>query len=153
MGSYEILLAECNELGLKVKECPLIYNDGRIKGDKILIRQDMTDAEKACVLAEELGHYCTSVGDIIDQSYIVNRKQERQARLWGYNRLIGLEGIVQAYKSGCQSLHEAAEHLDVTVEYLKECIEAYRSKYGTYVKHGDYYIYFEPFLAVAEKEI
>ena len=38
--------------------------------------------EKTCVLAEELGHHHTSVGDIIDMTDIRNRKQERQARLW-----------------------------------------------------------------------
>lgn len=38
-------------------------------------------AEKACVLAEELGHHYTTVGNILDQSDTNNRKQELRARL------------------------------------------------------------------------
>ena len=37
-----------------------------------------TTTEKACVLAEELGHHYTSVGNIIDMDSSSNRKQERQ---------------------------------------------------------------------------
>ena len=67
---------------LIVKEKPLINNDGRIYKNRIAIRTDLTDIEKSCVLAEELGHYYTTVGDILDQSDDGNRKQERRARLW-----------------------------------------------------------------------
>ncbi len=61
---YETLLAESDSLGLIVKEKPLKYNNGRIKGNRIAIRKNMTETEKVCVLAEELGHYYTAVGDI-----------------------------------------------------------------------------------------
>ena len=65
---YESLLKESDTLGLIVKEKPLKFNDGRIKGCKIAIRKDIpTSIEKACVLSEELGHYYTSSGDILNQ--------------------------------------------------------------------------------------
>ena len=107
--------------------------------------------EKKCVLAEEMGHHYTSVGCILDQTDLQNRKQERQARLWGYNRLIGLTGIIRAYKAGCQSRHDIAEYLDITDEYLQECIDCYREKYGVYTIVDNYIIYFIPYLAVMEK--
>jgi hypothetical protein len=66
--NYDILLKEADSDGIMIKEKPLIANDGRIKGDQILIRQDMSCCQKACVLAEELGHYYTTAGDILDQS-------------------------------------------------------------------------------------
>ena len=75
-----------------------IYIDGNIA---ISTSVDNT-VEKTCVLAEELGHHHTSVGDILDMTDIGNRKQERQARLWGYNKLIGLSGLINAYEAGCQ---------------------------------------------------
>ena len=83
---YETLLTKaCNE-GLIVKEKPLKYNNGRIKGKRIAIRKDLeTSAEKTCVLAEELGHHYTSVGNILDQSDPNNRKQEILARTWAYD--------------------------------------------------------------------
>lgn len=150
--NYEALLDEAQQDGLIVKEKPLIYNNGRIKGKRIAIRKDIeTSAEKACVLAEELGHHHTSVGNIIDMENVSNRKQERQARFWGYNKLIGLTGIVRAFQAGCQSRHEVADLLDVTEEYLQECIDCYRDKYGVYTEIDNYTIYFIPNLAVMEK--
>lgn len=50
-----------------------------------------TQKEKSCILAEGLGHYYTTYGNILDQSKSEYRKQERRARLWGYNKLIGLQ--------------------------------------------------------------
>lgn len=150
MNNYEALLEEaCNE-GLTVKEKPLKYNNGRIKGNRIAIRKGMTTTEKACVLAEELGHHYTSVGNIIDMSDIQNRKQERQARLHGYNRMIGLTGLIQAYEAGCTDRYEIAEYLDVTEEYLQECVDCYRDKYGVCITVDDYYIMFIPNLKVGK---
>lgn len=150
--NYEALLDEAHQEGLIVKEKPLIYNNGRIKGKRIAIRQNInTTTEKACVLAEELGHHHTSVGNIIDMENVSNRKQERQARIWGYNKLIGLTGIIKAFEAGCQSRHEVADLLDVTEEYFQECIDCYRDKYGVCTEIDNYTIYFIPNLAVMEK--
>ena len=150
--TYEELLKEADSMGLVVKEKSLQSGDGRIFNNKIAIRQDIpTETEKSCVLAEELGHHHTSVGNILNMEDLSNRKQERQARLWGYNKLIGLTGIVNAFESGCQSAYEAAEFLEVTVEYLQECIDCYRDKYGICTEIDNYIIYFIPNLAVLEK--
>lgn len=122
-----------------------LYCDG-----VIAIREDMTIPEKTCALAEELGHHETSVGNILDMSSAANRKQERQARLHGYNRLIGLIGIVHAFNAGCQNKYEIADFLDVTEEYLQECINCYQSKYGICTTVDNYVIYFVPCLTVTE---
>ena len=80
--TYEALLKEADSHQLIVKEKPLIRNNGLIIGNKIAIRKDIdTEIEKSCVLAEELGHYYTTVGDIMDQTDVSNRKQERRARV------------------------------------------------------------------------
>jgi len=147
--NYEALLEEAHQEGLVVKEKPLKYNNGRIKGKRIAIRQDIeTNTEKTCVLAEELGHHHTSVGNILDMSDVRNRKQERQARLWAYNKLIGLSGIIEAFEHGCQSRYEMAEYLEVTEEFLEECVECYRNKYGIGTTLDNYYIMFIPNLNV-----
>lgn len=151
MNAYEALLDEACDIGLIVKEKPLQYNNGRIKGNRIAIRQDInTTTEKACVLAEELGHYYTTVGNIINMESAQNRKQERQARLWAYNKQIGLQGLIRAYEAGCQNRYEVAEYLEVTNEFLAECIECYRQKYGVGTTVDNYYIMFIPYLAVGK---
>lgn len=150
--NYEILLDEaCNE-GLVVKEKPLKYNNGRIKGKRIAIRQDIdTTTEKSCILAEELGHYYTSVGNIIDLSDAQNRKQERQARIWAYNKQIGLYGLIRAYEHGCKNRYEVAEFLEVTEEFLEEAIKCYRDKYGICTTIDNYVVYFIPQLIIYKK--
>ena len=148
---YEALLVEADEEGLIVKEKPLKYNNGRIKGKRIAIRKDIgTTTEKKCVLAEELGHHYTTVGNILDMTDISNRKQERQARMWGYDKLIGLKRLIEAYEHGCRDRYELAEYLEVTDEYLQECIDCYREKYGVCTTVGDYYIMFIPNLQVGK---
>ena len=149
--TYEVLLNTADQAGLTVKEKPLSESDGLIKGNRIAIRKDIpTQAEKSCVLAEELGHYFTSAGNILDQTDTVNRRQEYRARLYGYNLQIGLRGIISAHTAGCRNLYEMADYLDVTEEYLKEALDCYQSKYGEYVKVDNYMIYFIPTLAVLE---
>lgn len=147
--TYEELLKEADSLGLIVKEKPLQGTDGRILNRRIAIRKDIpTQTEKSCVLAEELGHHYTSSGDILNQNIVANRKQEFRARIYGYNLLIGLRGIIQAYEAGCRNLYEMAEYLEVTEEYLKEALECYRKKHGTFTTLDNYAIYFEPTLGV-----
>ena len=80
--NYEDLLMEAEAEGLIVKEKPLKVSDGRIKGKRIAIRQDIpTYRQKSCVLAEELGHHHTTVGRILEQDSVMDRKQERRARM------------------------------------------------------------------------
>ncbi|HBA70091.1 MAG TPA: hypothetical protein DCZ40_12155 [Lachnospiraceae bacterium] len=150
--TYEQLLIQADSEYLIVKEKPLFNNDGRIKGNRIAIRKSIpTIAEKSCVLAEELGHYYTTSGDILDQSKTENRKQELRARLWAYNNMVGLVGIVNAFKHGCRNLYETAEYLEVTEEFLQEALSAYRSKYGICKELDNYIVFFIPHLAVLKK--
>ena len=154
MNKYEELLNEAVDAGVSVDEdFPFIGNTSGlyIDGNIALSVKLDTSIEKACVLAEELGHYHTSVGNILDMSVLANRKQERQARLWAYNKLIGLTGLIRAYEHGCKSRYEIAEYLDVTEEYLEDCIDCYRDKYGEHKIVDNYTIYFIPNLMIFKK--
>lgn len=147
--TYEELLDKADSENLIVKEKNIPGYGGRIFKNRIAIHRGLkSTAEKSCVLAEELGHYYTSSGDILDQSKTENRKQEYRARLYGYNIRIGLMGIVQAYEHGFQSRYDIAEYLDVTEEYLDECVGCYREKYGICATIDNYVVYFIPTLAV-----
>lgn len=147
---YEKLLEEAEKEMLEVKDKPLCASDGRIKGRRIALRKNLTATDKKCVLAEELGHYYTTAGNILDQSDTGNRKQEYRARIWSYDKLIGLAGILSAYRAGCSNLHEMAEHLAVKEEFLAKALVCYRSKYGICTRYENCIIYFEPCLGVWE---
>jgi hypothetical protein len=142
--NYETLLEEADSQYLVVKEKPLRAHNGRIKGNRIAIKNDIPTTQKACVLAEELGHHYTTVGNILDQSKVENRKQERRARLWAYKRAFDLVDLVSAYKHGCRNRYEIAEYLEVTEQFLQEALDTYKEKYGIYTKIDRYVVYFEP---------
>lgn len=153
MTKYEEILDQAHNNNVPVYEN---YNfSNRIKGlycdGSIALNQNLaTSTEKACVLAEELGHHYTATRDIIDQSTVENRKQEMRGRLVAYNKMVGLRGLVEAYNHHCRNLGEVADYLEVTPEFLQESINCYRSKYGVYAAVDNYVIFFEPCLGVLE---
>lgn len=151
MTHYEKLQSVAERQDIVVREKPLTGHDGLIYENRIAIRDDIpTSRQKACVLAEELGHYYTSVGNILDQKDTGNRKQELRARMWGYGILIQLSGLIRAFEHGCRSRYEIAEYLEVTEEYLEEALTRYRDRYGVCVSSGSYIIYFVPFFSIAK---
>lgn len=150
--TYEDLLIKIEKEGIEYFENNYI---GKMKGlyvdNTITLNSNIdTEAEKKCILAEELGHHFTSCGNIMDQSKIENRKQERIARAWAYDRLIGINGLINAYKYGCKSKYEIAEYLNVSEQFLEEATTYYNEKYGLYYEIDNYIVYFNP-LGVIEK--
>ena len=147
---YEKLLDLAEEkYGLTVKEKPLRYYDGLIRGKKVAIRKDLkTTRRKAEILSEEIGHAATSTGDITDYSCPNNWKQEVCARTVGYRLMISPDDLIEAYNAGCVNCFEISEFLEVSEDYLKEAIERFRQIYGVYQKHGNYVIVYEPCLGV-----
>ncbi len=131
MITYEQLLMEADSKGLLTKEKNLPISKGRIKGNRIAIKRGMSEIEKKCVMAEELGHYYTGTGNILDQSSVSNRKQELYGRIYAYNKLVGLMGIIKAHKHHCQSLSETAEYLEVTEDFLIDTLKYYKLKLPT----------------------
>ena len=79
-----------------------------------------------------------------------SRQQKFAARLWAYNKQIGLMGIIQAFEAGCSNKYEIAEHLGVTEEFLQEALVTYRQKYGFSVTVDNYMIVFHDGLSVVK---
>ncbi len=146
---YEELIIEAENNGIKIKERSLNYGfKGLYKNGKILIDNKISDNEKACVLVEELGHHYTSFGNIIDLKDIDNVRQEKRARNWGYEKLVGIIDLINAYNKGISGRNNLAEYLSVTEQFLEEVITHYKEKYGVYYEIDNYIIYFEPLTVV-----
>jgi len=150
--TYEDLLIKIEKEGIEYFENNYI---GKMKGlyvDNIITLNSNidTEAEKKCILAEELGHHFTSCGNIIDQSKLENKKQEKRARAWAYDKLVGVIGLINAYKDGCRNRYEIAEYLNVSEQFLEDAVTYYREKYGLYYEIDNYIVYFNP-LGVIEK--
>lgn len=131
---------EVIEFKFKSEKIKGLYADNVIAINPIL----STSAEKACILAEELGHYYTTTGDILDQNSVRNRKKELLARRWGYEKLIPLKKLINASFDGCKNIFELSEYLGVTEEFLKSTLKHYEQKYGLFTEIDGYCIYFNP---------
>lgn len=114
------------------------------------VHKDATTAEKACILAEELGHYHTSVGVLLEQDQLINRKLEKRARRWGYEHLLPLDKIVKAFNAGVRSRQELVEYLEVMEDYLLAALRHYQEKHGQCSRVGEYVIVFEPLMVLRE---
>lgn len=143
----------CKYDNLNIVEMDLSAVNG-LKGlcynENIAIEESLTQVEKTCVLSEELGHYYTTSGDIIDMQDIRNVKQERKARAWSYDELIGLTGLIRAFERCCQSRYEVADFLGVTEEFLSDALNYYKVKYGEFTVIDHYIIRFIPCLMIAK---
>lgn len=149
---YECLQSEAEALNIEVQERRMKKRIKGLYGDNVIWinKYIETTIEKACVLAEEIGHHHTSAGDILDQSNTSNKKQEVLARRWASERLIPLHNLVSAFKEGCSSRFEIAEFLNVTETFLEETLIYYRQKHGTCVKADDkHHLFLDP-LAIYE---
>lgn len=143
MSRYDTLLEIAEENNISICEKHFKSNaKGLCKGNKIAISKGLSGTEKTCVLAEELGHYFTTVGNILDQSDANNRRQERKARTWGHSQLIKVEDLLQAALEGCSNLYEVAEYLEITEEYLLDVIHSFKTRYGLVCHAGKYKVYF-----------
>ncbi|GEM_PF-252991 len=94
-----------------------------------------------CVLAEELGHHFTSIGDSSAECYsfadtINLNKTEVAALKWATKYLIPMDEIVDAMKNGIKNMGELSDFLGVTNEFLLERFR-FIAKKQTYIKIED----------------
>lgn len=140
--SYERLLAEYD--GLEIHELDMSLN-GLYADNVIAISSRLeTSAEKACILAEEIGHHKLNCGDILDQTNVVSVKQEKIARGWAYEKMVPISSIIKAYELRIGNCEDFAEYLGVTEEFLEYAIRHYEVKYDNRFELDEYVIVFSP---------
>ncbi len=110
---------ECTKIGV-------VGVKGLYKNGHIVIDKNLTNIEKKCVLAEELGHHFTTTCNILDARKYSFYKQELKAREWGAVHLIQLEDFIRACAM-FENIYQIAEELEVTVDV----VQAYYDKLCT----------------------
>lgn len=76
---------------------------------------------------------------------------ELEARNFAYDLLVGIDGIADCIRNGCQNYYEASEHLGVSEAFLRSAVKHYHGKYGARVECDEFDLYFEPALLLVEK--
>ncbi len=143
MGNYSSLAKLADDHQIVILEKNFKSNaKGLCVGNRIGLRKGLAYRERTCILAEELGHYFTTTGNILDVSKTENRKQEKLARKWAVKYLMQPSDLIAACVDGCNNLCSVAEYLDVTIEFLLETIEVFKYIYGPEYISDSYTIVF-----------
>jgi len=123
MTPYEDLLSEYDYLA--VEEAKLEQYEGLYSNGCIWIKKDEPENRKCCLLAEEIGHYCLTVGDILDQKKIESQKQELKARKWAFEKLLPICNIMFAIEKGYTTPYDMAEYFNLDEQFVRDCLKYY----------------------------
>ena len=116
-----------------------LYYDNVVEIDKYL-----TYREKHEILAEEIGHYEKSIGDISDYSSLKNMKQETLARRWAVEKIVSLDDLIDCYDLGLRTVEDICFHLEITPSFLHKAIKHYKTKHGLNYSYKGYWFQFKP---------
>lgn len=139
---YNKLLKEAEDNNIYVFEKNLHNIAGLYADDTIVINNKLSQAEKTCVLAEEIGHHYLSYGNILKLENVSDIQNENSARIYAYNKLFGFDQIVEIFEKRINSKYEISEYLGITEDFIDEALNYYRNKYGLYVRYKEYMIMF-----------
>jgi len=142
--TYERLMIEYSHIKIIEDADMPIGLGGLCKNKVIYINKHISKYDKHTVLAEEIGHYETTYGNITDQSIVRNRQLESVARRWAYRKIVSLENIVDCYIKGHTTLYDMCCHLEISPEFLKTSIDYYIAKYGASIEKDEFLVMFEP---------
>ncbi|MGI6161254.1 MAG: ImmA/IrrE family metallo-endopeptidase [Christensenellales bacterium] len=150
LNKLELLEAEARRANIVLETLPAIYS---ILGfyfstagcrPVIALAPNLDAKTRLCVLAEELGHHYTTVGDITKLETVAQRKAENYARRWAYARLISPSDFIECKRLGLRNSFEVACHLNIREDFLLLALKCYQSVYGQHRDCNGYRITFDP---------
>lgn len=151
MNIYEKLLDYAQSQGLCVKENHNFRDtslDGFIYDDVIALSNRLeTQADRACILAEEIAHFKVNAGDISNLNIQINRNREERARREATAFILPFMDIVRAVISlrDDATYYNVAKELGVTESFLKESIAIYSRQFSGSFDYLGYHITISPF--------
>ena len=123
--------------------------DGLCVGRTILINANKPVQIQTQALIEELAHQETTIGDIIQQVSVDEKKQEYKARRIAYESIIPLNALIESYWKSTDE-YELADNLDVTKEFLEGALNYYRIKFGSVIEVDNQLINFANGIQIVE---
>ncbi|OPG89484.1 hypothetical protein B2I22_21020, partial [Bacillus spizizenii] len=89
------------------------------KGFQIFLNRDDSLYKKHFLLAEEIGHYETTAGDITMLDSISKIKAEMVARRWGYEKIISLDDLVSCFEKNHLTAEDVCHDFEIESDDLK----------------------------------
>lgn len=133
MNRFEELEDEASILGIDVIDVDIPVTEMNAAylnldgAERIFLRSGGTISEKACWIAEELGHHHTGQNQVLKYRNADDWRAEARARRWAHMRLLTPDAI-RTVARNTDDIFEIAEALDVSVEFLRESIDDFQVK-------------------------
>lgn len=137
MTKLEKLMDEAQNQGIFVDDT-ILTESSRVDGlylgwpklnlHVILINRYRPLRYQTAVMAEEIGHYYTCVGNALDQADVVAVKKENAGRNAAYRKAIPAKKLKKALDSGTCSVWELAERFDLPETFIVEAFDYYTKK-------------------------
>jgi len=122
--------------GLLVRKAGLAY---------VFVDPGASRRTRAAILAEEFGHYKTSVGDTVRGSDDIRicRAEDRAMRA-AVDMLVCPEEVIRAIRFGVNNWYELSEHLDLPEQFLRQAVEVWQHRYGPVYTTADSVLWMDP---------
>ena len=137
MSQLEELIDEACSLGIVVDD-DILPEDCRFDGlylhwnhrniSAILLNRHRPQSVQYTAMAEELGHFYTCVGNVLDQSDTVSRKIESAGRCDAYNRILPAQRLQAALEQGAYSLYDLSANLNIPEGFILDAYHYYIRK-------------------------
>lgn len=122
------LYRKAEELDIRVIQFPMASLRAVSTPDNFIgIDPDkLEDREELVCLAHEMGHCATGSFYTSDATMLDRTRQEQRADSWAIRQLVPLEELKNLLRSGVDRWDEAAEHFQVTEEFMRKAVAFYR---------------------------
>ena len=122
------LYRKAEELDIRVIQFPMASLRAVSTPDNFIgIDPDkLEDREELVCLAHEMGHCATGSFYTSDATMLDRTRQEQRADRWAIRQLVPLEELKNLLRSGVDRWDEAAEHFQVTDEFMRKAVAFYR---------------------------
>ena len=118
------LYRKAEELDIRVIQFPMASLRAVSTPDNFIgIDPDkLEDREELVCLAHEMGHCATGSFYTSDATMLDRTRQEQRADRWAIRQLVPLEELKNLLRSGVDRWDEAAEHFQVTEEFMRKAV-------------------------------
>lgn len=122
------LYRKAEELDIQVIRCSMASLQALSTPDNCIgIDPDkLEDREELVCLAHEMGHCATGSFYTSDTPLVDRTRLEQRADRWAIRQLVPLEELKDLLRSGVDRWDEAAEHFQVTEDFLRKAVAFYR---------------------------
>lgn len=154
MNKYEELIQEAFDNDIKVMEAFDFGNDpakGLIAKKRIALSKELdTEAERTCILAEEIAHSKVNFGNITNINIQINKNRELRARRYAIENLTPFLDIVRTVINLGENatIYNVASELGITEQFLKDSLNLYESTYSGSMIIDNYLVILSPFRVI-----